>query len=192
VSALLEALWIAAPVIVGGLLHIAAMRLRVCSPLARVPLDGGVTLRGRRLFGDNKTLRGAVLMVLFTVLATIGAFGVAERAAWAAALTPRELLSAGPVVWGGLLGAGYVLGELPNSFIKRQLSIPPGDAARGWLGPVFWVVDQIDSLGGAMLALSLVWVPPLGMLAALLVITLVVHPLVAWTMVAVGLKTRIG
>jgi CDP-2,3-bis-(O-geranylgeranyl)-sn-glycerol synthase len=189
---MVNALWIAAPVIVGGLLHIAAMRMGVCTPLARVPLDGGATVRGRRVFGDNKTLRGAVLMVLFTVLATIAAYGLAERTAWAAALTPQELMAAGPIVWGGLLGAGYVLGELPNSFVKRQLSVPPGEAARGWLGPVFWIVDQIDSLAGAMIALSVVWVPPLETLAALLVVTLVVHPLVAWTMVAVGLKTRIG
>src|SRR6476660_10368096 len=28
-----------------------------------VPLDGGLTFRGRRLFGDNKTLRGLIVMV---------------------------------------------------------------------------------------------------------------------------------
>ena len=29
----------------------------------RVPLDGGATWRGRRIFGDNKTVRGAVVMI---------------------------------------------------------------------------------------------------------------------------------
>ena len=47
-----------------------------------------------------------------------------------------------------LLGTGYVVGELPNSFFKRELDVAPGGAAKGWLGPVFWVIDQVDSLIG--------------------------------------------
>jgi hypothetical protein len=68
----------------------------------------------------------------------------------------------------------------------------PGDAARGWMGPVFWVLDQIDSLIGAVAALSIVWMPPLSVVMAMLLVTLTVHPLAALSMVALGLKDRIG
>lgn len=70
-----------------------------------------------------------------------------------------------PAIWGFLLGAGYIIGELPNSLVKRQLDIVPGAATTGWEGALFWVMDQLDS---------------------------VIHPLVAAIMVASGLKLRIG
>ena len=60
------------------------------------------------------------------------------------------------------------------------------------LGPSFWVIDQVDSLLGAMAAVALVWRPPLSLVAAAVAMTLVVHPLVAALMKALGLKTRVG
>lgn len=186
------ALWIAFPVIVAGALHIAAIRLDVLPALARIPLDGGLTCRSRRIFGANKTLRGVVLMVLFTILAATAQAWLAEQADWARAITPRELLAAGPLKWGALLGLGYVTGELPNSFLKRQIDIAPGAPGAGILGPVFWITDQIDSLLGALIAMSFIWIPPFPVIAAMLAVTMVVHPLAALGMVALGLKARVG
>lgn len=94
--------------------------------------------------------------------------------------------------WGALLAAGYLAGELPNSFIKRQLDIAPGAVGRGRLGPVFWVIDQVDSLLGALAAIALVWRPPFALIVAAVVMTLVLHPLVAALMKTLGLKSRIG
>jgi hypothetical protein len=188
---LLQALWLAAPVIIAGALHIFAIRHDVLPWLAR-PLDGGATVRGRRLFGDNKTIRGIVLMVTFTTLCAMAQSWMTHRFEWARELTLPGVSDVAPALWGALLGAGYVLGELPNSLVKRQLMIGPGEAARGWMGPVFWVLDQIDSLIGAVAALSIVWMPPLSVVMAMLVVTLTVHPLAALSMVALGLKDRIG
>ncbi|TAK11565.1 MAG: CDP-archaeol synthase, partial [Acidobacteria bacterium] len=156
----LEALWIALPVIVGGALHITAIRKNVLPALAEIPLDAGMTWRGRRVFGANKTLRGALLMIAFTTLSAVLQAWIASRFAWARDLTPPELTSAGPLVWGALLGAGYVIGELPNSLLKRQIDIAPGAAGSGALGPAFWIIDQVDSLLGALVAMSFVWLPP--------------------------------
>lgn len=189
---LVAALWFALPVIAAGAMHIAVIRADALAPLGRIPIDGGITVRGRRLFGDNKTLRGVVLMPLFTTVATTAQVAVATRVDWARALTPQALIDAGPVSWGLLLGLGYVVGELPNSFLKRQIDIPPGQAGGGALGPVCWTLDQVDSLIGALLAISLIWVPPWTVILGLVAITLVVHPLAALGMVALGLKTRVG
>ena len=188
---LLSALWLAAPVIAGGALHIVAIKHNVLPWLAR-PLDGGLTVRGRRLFGDNKTWRGVILMVGFTTLAALAQAWIVDQFAWARALTLAGTGEIRPPVWGLLLGAGYVLGELPNSFVKRQMNIAPGQAGRGWTGPAFWVIDQIDSLLGALAAMSVVWTPPWTVVLALLAITLAVHPVAAFSMVVLGLKHRVG
>jgi CDP-2,3-bis-(O-geranylgeranyl)-sn-glycerol synthase len=187
-----DALWFALPVVAAGAMHIAAIRADVLPALARMPIDAGLTLRGRRLFGDNKTLRGLILMPFFTTAMTTAQTALAGRYDWARTLTPQALSDAGPVSWGLLLGLGYVLGELPNSFLKRQIEIAPGEAGRGPLGPVFWIVDQVDSLIGALLAISLLWVPPWPVVSWLLAITLIVHPLAALAMVSLGLKSRVG
>ena len=186
------ALWLALPIIVAGIFHIAAIRLNVLPSLARIPLDGGLTFRARRIFGANKTLRGLLLMVSFTILAATGQAWLAAHVDWAREITPRELLAAGPLKWGGLLGLGYVLGELPNSFFKRQIDVAPGAPGAGVLGPVFWIVDQVDSLAGALIAMSFIWLPPWPIVVAMLIVTLVVHPLAALGMVALGLKARVG
>ncbi len=186
------ALWIALPVVAAGALHIAAIRLNFFPALARIPIDGGLTVRGRRVFGDNKTLRGLVLMIGFTVLTATAQASLAAHYDWARALTPQPLTAAGPLRWGALLGLGYVLGELPNSFLKRQINIAPGAPGAGTLGPVFWIIDQVDSLAGALVAMSLIWLPPWPLVFALLIVTLVVHPLAALGMVMLGLKARVG
>lgn len=187
-----QALWLALPVIAGGALHIAVLRLGVLRRLAGVPLDGGVTLRGRRLFGENKTLRGALVMVAATMLCAWIQAIVAEQADWARALELLEFGRRHPLVWGALLGVGYIVGELPNSFLKRQLDIAPGARGPGWLGGVFWVADQVDSLFGVLVFMSAVWVPPISVVAWLSGITLVVHPAMALVMFALGLKSRVG
>ena len=189
---LLSALWLAAPIVAGGSIHIIAIKYNVMRALAAFPLDGGLRVRGRRVFGDNKSLRGAVLIVCFTTLCAMGQAWLVHRFAWAAALTLPGTDRVPPAAWGALIGAGYVLGELPNSFIKRQLDIAPGQAGRGWTRPVFWVLDQVDSLIGVWALLWFVWTPPGPVLLALIGVTLTVHPLAALGMVALGLKDRVG
>ncbi|EWY41750.1 CDP-diglyceride synthetase [Skermanella stibiiresistens SB22] len=55
----------------------------------------------------------------------------------------------GPAVYGLLYGLGYSLFELPNSFLKRQRDIRPGQA--GALPHV--LLDQADSVFGCLLML---------------------------------------
>ena len=139
-----------------GLAHTAWLAAPLSRRLA-VPLDGGRVLGGRRLLGDHKTVRGFLVMVpatgvSFAFLAALVAAGPGMPVSGLWPLTPAQY---------GLLGAwaalGFMAGELPNSFIKRQLGIPPGEAAAGRrLRAVFLVADRLDSSAGMLLALVLV------------------------------------
>jgi hypothetical protein len=86
---------------------------------------------------------------------------------------------------------GYLLGELPNSFIKRQLSIDPGEAAAAPLQRrVFLVLDQIDSAFGVLLALSLCSPITWQFCLVLLLVGAAVHLMFNVLPFALGVKKR--
>jgi hypothetical protein len=181
-----------APIALAGLTQVAVIKLGGLKSLAARPLDFGATWRGRRLLGDNKTWRGVVVMVVATA-------GWAALLEWLASLghwsvggaVPFEAMH--PLGWGALAGAGYVAGELPNSFIKRRLEIAPGaPAPAGLARAAFWTVDQVDSLAGVLVFLWAVWQPSGAVVLCLVGVTLLVHPAVAFIMLGLGLKSRVG
>ena len=138
-----------------GVAHVAWLRSAWSLPFA-IALDGGLHLRGRRLFGDNKTLRGLMMMPLATS-ASFALFAASREClpAW---------LSAGiwdmptaQMAWVGMIcGLAFMLAELPNSLFKRQLDVLPGDAPVS--APLRWlclILDRSDSTLGVLIALSL-------------------------------------
>lgn len=153
------------------------------------PLDGGRTFRGRRIFGDNKTARGFFVIVPATSLAMAGFGTVAQRAnvgVWPLSM-PRLLLL------GAASAFGLMLGELPNSFVKRQLDISPGCPPKHRLGRVISVAaDRLDSVLGALLGAALVvdmsWVTA----AWCFVLGPPVHALFSALLYVLGVKKRIG
>jgi CDP-diglyceride synthetase len=187
---LLQLLWLAIPVIASGTVHLVVLKLDLLPGLRQRPIDGGACFRGRRVFGDNKTWRGAVVTIA-TMTITAWLLARIDACCWPLP-TLVPFAEANPVAWGLLLGTGYIAGELPNSFVKRQLGIGPGESGHGLTGIVFWVVDQIDSLAGMLLFVWPVWQPSFGLVALLVLIMLVAHPVGAWIMVLFGLKDRIG
>ena len=106
----LQLLWLALPIIAAGLVHLAVMKLDLLPGLRRLPIDGGLTFRGRRLFGDNKTWRGAVVTITTT---TLTAWGLAHLSGCCWSLpTLAPFAETHPVVWGLLLitgGGGWPL-----------------------------------------------------------------------------------
>jgi CDP-archaeol synthase len=130
--------WAFLPALGGAVAHAPVLRYDLAPALKR-PLNA-------RLFGANKTLRGAVAMSGGTLAATIALHRVPsyrER-------LPPELRDAGPLRHGGLLGAAVVLGELPNSALKRRLGIAK-------LGPALAIHDQADFVLGAWPLLAPIW-----------------------------------
>ncbi len=177
----LRFVWLAAPVVVAALVHLVVLRLRWLESL-KIPLDAGATWRGRRIFGDHKTVRGVVVMISVSTL-TMMLQGVIRNPS-------LEYFDYGQVnlaLVGMLLGLGFILGELPNSFVKRQRGIAPG----GHGGVMHALVDQVDSVLGALVTLSLVWVPPLGVWLIALVLGSGLHIAVNSIFVLVRLKRHI-
>jgi hypothetical protein len=147
------------PVLGAVVLHAPVLVFDLLKPLRR-PIDGG-----RNVFGDNKTWRGALVMWTGTVLAT--------GLAWP--LMPDELRDESRLLVGALIGAGVVLGELPNSFLKRRLGIAPGARRLTPAGIALIVYDQADFVPAIALALLPVWAMPLGTLLIGFVAVAAVH-----------------
>jgi hypothetical protein len=173
-----------------GLAQSAWLRSRTSNRFA-VPLDGGATLRGRRIFGANKTWKGLVVMVPAVGIAfwSLAAGLALARPITLASLWP--LSPAGFFLLGCWAGLGFMLGELPNSLVKRQLDIAPGTPPASAAGRfVCFIVDRTDSVLGALLALTLVvrvpWLTWVGILLA--------GPLVHWLfnvlLVLLGVKSK--
>jgi hypothetical protein len=120
-------------------------------------------------------------VVLFTVALS------AWPAYWDA--LPEELRDAGALAVGALIGAGTVLGELPNSVLKRQLGIAPGARRRSHLGVALAIYDQVDFVPAIVLLLAPVWAMPIeGVLAAFVVVALV-HLVINVVGYAIGART---
>jgi hypothetical protein len=157
-----EAVWVFVPVLGALIPHAPVLRLDLFPALAR-PLDMGARVRGRRLFGDNKTWRGALVMFSGTLVAAL----LLTRWPWFRERLPEDVRDAPAAVYGSLLGAGVVLGELPNSFLKRQLGIEPGRRRLTALGAVLILYDQGDFVIGSWVTLLPIWtMPALGALLA--------------------------
>ena len=144
--------WVLLPAAGALIAHAPILRFDVLPGLRR-PIDAGATLRGRRLLGDNKTWRGA--LVMFTgATATTTALTRSRRFR---ERLPDELAAAPAPLYGALLGLAVVGGELPTSFVKRQLGIAPGERGRRAVGAAFAVYDQGDVALASALALRPLW-----------------------------------
>jgi hypothetical protein len=179
----LEALWIFLPVVGAPLLHVWVLRGDLLRVLAR-PLDGGRTFRGRRLLGNNKTWRGALFMCSGVLLATL----LLSLWPWWWDRLPDGIHDAGPVLYGFLLGLGVVVGELPNSFLKRQLDIAPGSQRTSWSGRALTLLDQGDLVLGIWVALLPVWAMPVWLAAIAFVAVAAIHVVINVIGYAIGAR----
>src|SRR6185503_12472904 len=136
-----RALWLTAPILIAGLVHVTVITLNLMPELARA-IDGGRRWHGRALLGTNKTWRGFLVMPAATAMTIAAQQAIAARSLNLATLVP--LRRGAPAAWivGAICGTAYVLAELPNSFVKRRLGIAPGTSAPR-ARVVQYVVDQV-------------------------------------------------
>ena len=204
----LKVLVVILPVILAGIVHSAAIRFDWLPRLAK-RLDFGMCLGGRPLLGANKTFRGPIIML---VVSAAGAWALSFglSAAW---LPQGFGFMSQPerAIWlGAVMGLGYALGELPNSFVKRRMGIapgtrphavptgvsaagdrePPGDSTGGISGKFWYIADQVDSVLGVVVLLWWIYAPPAGELLALLAAGSLVHVVFDQRLYGVGVKQR--
>src|SRR5438067_2326357 len=125
----MSAPWVFLPVLGAPVVHAPVLRWNLLPGLAR-PIN-------RRLFGANKTWRGALFMTTGPVAAAVAL----HRLPGYRRLLPPEVAAADPRAVGMLLGLAVWTGELPNSFVKRRLGIAPGSQRRSPAGVVISIVD---------------------------------------------------
>ena len=173
---LATALYLALPLVIGGILHMAIVRADVLSALTRPIHD--------RAFGAHKTWRGVVVMPPATVLGVVLAAALAPALdGWL--LVPVPMTVAVPL--GLALGLTYLVAELPNSFFKRRLGVPPGQTPRdrrAW----FVLLDQTDSVLGCALVYAIWLRPPVLTLLLCVLLGPAIHLGANTTLYALGLR----
>ncbi len=143
------------------------------------PLDLGRHYRNRRVFGDNKKVRGLVVGICAAVL-------VAWIQVLAAPLFAEYALidyaAVDPILLGLLLGTGALVGDAIESFFKRQRGIAPGES---WMP-----FDQIDWILGAFVFLTPLYMFSPAVYFAALLIGGLLHPVINIIGYHIGLKRK--
>ncbi len=138
----------------------------------KIPLDfHGNFFDGKRIFGDNKTIKGFLGYIVFNIIFCV-LFGLLFNILKINNYNFFYLNHSNTFFYnlliGFLLGLFYALFELPNSFIKRRLDITPGKSTKGFSKLLFTFLDQADSVFGVALVVWLFY--PLGIWIYLLYI----------------------
>jgi CDP-2,3-bis-(O-geranylgeranyl)-sn-glycerol synthase len=157
---ILETLFLLLPAYLANMTPVFVRKLNVLD----FPLDFGMRLRGRPLFGANKTFRGVLFGSLAAVMTAFMQYLVHSVPFF------RSISLLDYQDWlliGLLLGVGALLGDAVESLFKRQLGINPGERFLPW--------DQLDFVVGALLLLSVAYVPPLKVILTALIASFLLH-----------------
>jgi CDP-2,3-bis-(O-geranylgeranyl)-sn-glycerol synthase len=106
------------------------------------PIDHGLKFKGKPVFGKNKTWRGLIFGPIFGIITAYIQFklnlsiNIINYDYW--------------LYIGFLMGFGALLGDIVESFFKRQCNVKPGQRFFPW--------DQVDFVIGALL-LSFFFIP---------------------------------
>lgn len=138
----------------------------------KTPLDFGLTLNKKPLFGKNKTWRGLLSGIIFAT-ATVAAQQALLRTLDTDIFVGGQSFNSLPLlVIGPLLGAGALIGDAVESMFKRQIGIAPG---KSW-----FPFDQTDYIIGAILFTYPVVTLNFWLYAALLAIGFGLHVATAY------------
>ena len=172
-------LWLFLPAGVANGTPVLAAKL----PWLGAPLDGGLTFRGKRLFGPNKTWRGVITGIIMATL-TLWLQQIAVRNIhWLqTVISPINYTHLPILTLGFLFGIGALGGDAIESFFKRQRGIASGN---GW-----FPFDQTDYIVGSAVAIT-----PLIRLntiqyAEAVVLWLTIHLTATYLGYRIGLRAR--
>lgn len=143
-------------------------------PLLNYPVDFGLEINGKRMFGKNKTWRGIISGTIASIVV------VWMQHFFSLKTVMVDYANINVVLLGFLLGFGALAGDLIESFFKRQAGIEPGKS---------WVpFDQVDWIFGALLFSNFyIEISMLQKIAALSIFGLL-HPILNLGGYYVGIK----
>ena len=175
------AVWFFLPAAAANMAPIIAARLPLLKRF-NLPLDFGSSWRAVRLFGDHKTWRGLIVGVLvssatlwleYRLASHLPYFPLGYKDFGVPTLLPIWLL-------GPLLGFGALAGDAVKSFFKRRQGMAPGES--------WFLIDQIDSLLGAMFTSLFVIILPLEIYIAAFILWPLADLLISFVGHKIGLK----
>lgn len=158
------------PLTVGGILHMVVVRFDLL-PFLKIPIS-------LQRFGKNKTWRGFIAMPLLTI-----------PGVYLAGTLSSSFYLFSPILIGLLLGLGYVIFELPNSYIKRRIGISEGEVG-GKMSLLQVIVDQADSGIGCIIVYYFFLNIPIITCLMFLFIGTFIHLFFNFTLFCVGLRKR--
>jgi hypothetical protein len=184
-----QILFLGSPLLPAAIAHGLCIKYDWLDRLKR-PLDFGLRFKGRRIFGDHKTFRAPMVYVVFCALGTI-----AQARLQGGGYLPQWLFlvdyEADGLLIGVLMGLGMAAGELPNSFLKRQLDVAPGKRKRGLLGFALFLLDQLDLAIGIWVFLFFLIRPSLLLVAWSFLLTIGLHVAISAVGYLLGMRETI-
>lgn len=135
-------------------------------------------------FGENKKWRGLITLPL-THLLSVYLFQALDTQFLHVSDPIISFASLDCLSYGLLTGLVFNLSELPNSFIKRRLSIPSGDESNVF----FYFMDHIDSTYGTLLLWYIGFCFPLHLILTGLLISPLLFIGATWIRRKLHLKT---
>lgn len=163
----IKVFWLFLP---AGLANMAPILVRKHIPFLGFPIY-------EKLFGKNKTWRG---LLSGTVVAIIAVY--IQRLVYPMtqniALLDYEHINI--IVLGIILGAGALIGDIIESFIKRQLKIAPGESLP--------VLDQTDWIVGVLILSGFFYQWPLNVWITAIILFGLLHAVTSLTGYALGIR----
>lgn len=166
ITVILEVLWFMLPAY--GANMVPGLFKNTLKPLGK-PIDRGKTWRGKRIFGDNKTYRGLIVGVFFSILL---AFFQSKlyMVDFFKSISIIDYSEVNFLMLGVLLGFGALFGDMIKSFFKRRKGIKFGDK---------WIpFDQIDWVIGSVVFVLFIYIPDIIHLITIIVLFPILHVII--------------
>jgi CDP-2,3-bis-(O-geranylgeranyl)-sn-glycerol synthase len=176
----LFALWFFAPAGIANSSPVFANKVPLLKKLG-MPIDMGKTYRGKRVFGDHKTVRGFLAGILSGILVASIQMFLYSNSSWIVDISGSIDYSQ-PIVllMGAMLGLGALTGDAIKSFFKRQTGVESG---KSW-----FPFDQIDYIiGGLVFSIPFVNLKP-SEIIAIFIVWFLIHPVATFIGWLIGLK----
>lgn len=154
----LNLLWLALSLFFAGVIEAFLWKTRPFQIL-NIPIQ-------TQWFGANKKWRGLISLPIAMV---VSVYLLNTIEVFLPTLPDLAILYSQINLWefGLLVGFIFNLSELPNSFVKRRLAIPPGDES----SKVFYFVDHMDSTYGVLILWYFYFHFPLHLILTGLIVT---------------------
>lgn len=136
-----------------------------------VPLDFGKKINGKRILGENKTVRG----VIFATVAAAIIFFVQKELYSVNFFHSISVINYDVqfLLSGVLMGFGAILGDSVKSFFKRRFDIKPGQP---------WIpFDQLDFVLGGILFTMIFFIPLIEIIITAIILSPILHLIVNYT-----------